>query len=367
LTGLLNHRTLLDHVDAMIATGQAFALLLIDVDDFKLFNDTHGHLVGDAVLAQIAGTLRDLCRDGDAAGRYGGDEFALLLRGLSEEDAAKVKRRLDRAVRARPYSLADGTLIPLSVSTGIACFPVHGGTRQELLAIADADMYAAKRARGGRRSLAREVRMSALSSVIELEAADLLGDSPLGVLEGLVAAVDAKDRYTREHSDDVTRLALLLAAALDLRDDQRRVLALAGALHDVGKIAVPDRVLRKPGKLTSAEYELVRRHVAYGVALIRGVLEDDAVVEAVAHHHERWDGCGYPAGLPGTETPLLGRIMQVADAVSAMMLDRPYRRGLAWEQVVTELQAHAGTQFDPSLVEVFIAAAGPAQCGAESA
>jgi diguanylate cyclase (GGDEF)-like protein/putative nucleotidyltransferase with HDIG domain len=337
------------------------------VDDFKLFNDTHGHLVGDAVLTQVSGTLRELCRDGDTAGRYGGDEFALLLHGLSAEDAGKVKRRLDRAVRSRPYTLADGTLVPLSVSTGIACFPADGHNRQELLAVADADMYAAKHAKGGRRSFAREVLVSPLGSVVDLGAADLLGDSPLGVLEGLVTAVDAKDRYTREHSDDVTRLALLLADALELGKDGRRVLALAGSLHDVGKIAVPDRILRKPGRLTPEEYDMVKRHVTYGVALIRGVLDEDAVVEAVAHHHERWDGRGYPAGLTGRETPLLGRIMQLADAVSAMMLDRPYRRGLPWGRVVAELRANAGTQFDPSLVDMFIAAAAPARYGAESA
>jgi putative nucleotidyltransferase with HDIG domain len=184
----------------------------------------------------------------------------------------------------------------------------------------------------------------------------VLGTSPFGVLEGLVLAVDAKDRYTRLHSDDVTALALLLANALHLGADERRVLTTAGSLHDVGKIAVPDRILRKPGRLTDEEYAAIQRHVTYGVALIRGVLDDDAVVQAVAYHHERWDGRGYPYGLPGPQTPLAGRIMQVADAVSAMLLDRPYRRGMAWSEVVGELRAGAGTQFDPDLIEPFIAA-----------
>jgi HD-GYP domain-containing protein (c-di-GMP phosphodiesterase class II) len=141
--------------------------------------------------------------------------------------------------------------------------------------------------------------------------------------------------------------------------EERRVLALAGPLHDVGKIALPDRILRKPGPLTAEEYRALQRHVTYGVAIVRGVLDDDAVVEAIAYHHERWDGRGYPSGVAGPDTPLVGRIMQVADAVSAMLLDRPYRQGLPWERVIAELRAGAGSQFDPALVEPFIAATTP--------
>lgn len=343
LTGLLNHRALLEQIDAAVASGQRCTLLLVDVDNFKLFNDTYGHPVGDAVLMQVATTLREVCREGDVAGRYGGDELALLLHGASSNEAAAVMRRLDGTVRAQPYVSDDGVVIPLSVSVGMACYPLNGQSRPELVAMADASMYAAKR--GSRRP--RPVRL----------AADLLGDSPFGVLEGLVSAVDAKDRYTREHSEDVTRLALLLAEAMGLGAAERRVLAIAGPLHDVGKIAVPDRILRKPGRLSVEEYAAIKQHVKYGVAIIQGVLEDAAIVDAVAYHHERWDGRGYPYGVHGAETPVAGRIMQVADAVSAMLLDRPYRQGLQWAQVVAELRAQAGSQFDPTLVEPFIAAA----------
>jgi putative nucleotidyltransferase with HDIG domain len=241
--------------------------------------------------------------------------------------------------------------IPLSISIGIACYREDGRTCQELVAVADAHMYSAKQ--GETEGAVGESTLHALDGLVRVRrgAADLLGDSPFGVLEGLVDAVDAKDRYTREHSEDVTRLALLLAAELHLDDELRRRLVLAGALHDVGKIAVPDRILRKPGRLTPEEYEAVKRHVTYGVALIRGVLEDSGVVEAVAYHHERWDGTGYPTGLPGNDTPLLGRIMQLADAASAMHLDRPYRRGLPRSSVVAQLRSGAGTRFDPFLVE----------------
>jgi diguanylate cyclase (GGDEF)-like protein/putative nucleotidyltransferase with HDIG domain len=354
LTGLLNHRTLLQHLDARLLLPAPFALLLIDVDDFKLFNDTHGHLVGDAVLMQVAEILHDVCRENDRAARYGGDEFAVVLLGAGRVEAEAVARRLRYAVGSRPFMSGENQSIPLSISIGIACYREDGRTCQELVAVADAHMYAAKE--GESDGTVGESTLHSLDGLVRVRrgAADLLGDSPFGVLEGLVDAVDAKDRYTREHSDDVTRLALLLAAEIELDDELRRRLVLAGALHDVGKIAVPDRILRKPGRLTSEEYEAVKRHVTYGVALIRGVLEDSGVVEAVAYHHERWDGAGYPTGLPGTDTPLLGRIMQLADAASAMHLDRPYRRGLPRSSVVAQLRAGAGTQFDPALVEPFV-------------
>ncbi len=184
----------------------------------------------------------------------------------------------------------------------------------------------------------------------------LLEDRHLGVLDGFVTAINAKDRYTREHSEDVMRWALLLAEMTGVCLEQRRVLALAGLLHDVGKVAIPDHILCKPGKLTRDEHEIMKHHVSFGVSIIRGVLHDAGVIEAVAHHHERWDGQGYPYGLVGTQSSLLGRIMQVADAASAMRLNRPYRQGLAWSRVIAELRAGMGTQFDPALVEPFISA-----------
>jgi diguanylate cyclase (GGDEF)-like protein/putative nucleotidyltransferase with HDIG domain len=352
LTGLLNHRTLLEQLDARLALAEPFALLLIDVNDFKLFNDTHGHLVGDAVLIQVASLLHEVCREHDRAARYGGDEFAVVLQGVSHEEAGAVARRLESAIRSHPHVTDDGDTIPLSASIGVACYPIDGRTCQELVAVADAQMYAAKHSEllGGETGRSTPDRVT----LTHRGAADLLGDSPFGVLEGLVDAVNAKDRYTREHSDDVVRLALGLAVALDLDAEQRRVLALAAALHDVGKIAVPGRILRKPGRLSDEEYEAVKRHVTYGVALIRGVMENEQLVEAVAYHHERWDGGGYPTGLRGGHTPLLARVMQLADAASAMRLDRPYRRGLSSREVVAELRAGAGTQFDPALVEPFV-------------
>lgn len=348
VTELANHRAIVQALDAALAGaagtwGSDVAFLLLDIDNFKLFNDTYGHPTGDAVLRRVADHLRSCSREGDVVGRYGGDEFALVLAGVDRRAAERIAARLVRAISNTPHVESDGTLIPLTASIGVAVAPEDGATRQALVAVADARMYAAKH---GAQS----------DPLLTRTAADLLGESTFGVLEGLVSAVDAKDRYTREHSLDVTRYALLLAGALGLDESARRTLSVAGPLHDVGKIAVPDRILRKPGGLTAEEHTMIKAHVTYGVAIVRGVLDDPDVLAAIAEHHERYDGCGYPRGLRGEETSLVGRIMQIADAVSAMALDRPYRLGLPPECIISELRRGAGGQFDPALVEPFIAA-----------
>ena len=171
--------------------------------------------------------------------------------------------------------------------------------------------------------------------------------------------VDNRDRYTGEHSEQVASYACALGAELGLSCDTLDTLRLAGLLHDVGKIGVPDRVLRKPSRLTDEEVEIVRRHVELSEALLTVISQDRDLRDAVRHHHERWDGRGYPRSLAGVDVPLLGRIMIVADAVSAMGMDRPYRKGLPWEHIAQELTRGAGSQFDPALVPAALRALQP--------
>jgi putative nucleotidyltransferase with HDIG domain len=215
--------------------------------------------------------------------------------------------------------------------------------RRELLGAADAAMYAAKTSGGGRVSERGPET-------------DQLGPSAYGALKGLVRAVDQKDRYTKAHSDQVASLAVALGRELGLPEPQLEALDMAGRLHDVGKIAVPDGILRKPGRLTDAERFAVEQHALFSVQMIQGVPHQDVVTAAVAHHHERWDGEGYPYGKRGEEIPLAGRILALADAFSAMTTDRPYRKGEAPAAAIAKIRTGAGTQFDPALIEPFVRA-----------
>jgi HD-GYP domain-containing protein (c-di-GMP phosphodiesterase class II) len=242
--------------------------------------------------------------------------------------------------------VADGMDLPIRCSVGAATFPHDGQSRQDLIGRADAAMYAAKDLGGG-----------AIGAVGQ--STRTLEPTAFGALSGLVRAVDRKDRYTKDHSDKVRDYAVACGRRLGLPPSKIAALDIAGQLHDVGKIAVPDLILRKPGQLDPEEEATMRQHVIFGELMIKGVPHLDDVLAGVAHHHERWDGGGYPYGKSGSEIPLLGRILALADAYAAMTHDRPYRKGRSPQQAIDELRAGAGMQFDPDLVEPFIAAVAP--------
>jgi diguanylate cyclase (GGDEF)-like protein len=346
LTGLLNHRALQQQLDRLLRlahrTAKPLSLLMIDVAGFRRFNETHGHVAGDELLRLVARLLERTSRAGDLIARFGGDEFVLVLPGTVAPDAEAVGRRILSQAGELAVS-AGGEQLPVALSIGIASFPADGRTRSELLDVARAATDAAREAGPGQVQRGRGVPAVGQDAL-----------SALAVLDGLVSAIDRKDRYTRQHSDVVTVAAVRLASALQLSPATHDVLQIAGPVHDVGKIAVPDAILMKPGPLTADERVLMQQHVEYGLMLIRDVPYLPDVIDAVLHHHERWDGTGYPRGRSGDEIPLVGRIMAIADAYSAMIVDRPYRKRRQQAEAFEELRAGAGTQFDPDLVEPFI-------------
>jgi diguanylate cyclase (GGDEF)-like protein/putative nucleotidyltransferase with HDIG domain len=352
VTGLLNHRAIHQRLDVQVerALSQTIPLTIImmDLNNFKLFNDTYGHPVGDQVLKRVAEVLRAECRKTDLLGRYGGDEFLIVLPETEDTDALEMAQRLSGRMAREGFRRAEDRerTIPVTLSFGIAAYPKDSTNRHELLTIADSNLYNAKSSDTG------------ISGSTESQRTNrrLRTEGSFDVLDAMVTAVDNKDRYTRRHSEDVTEYALWIAEEMGLSQDTMRLIRIGGLLHDVGKIGVPEDILRKPGRLTAEEYEVMKRHPQLGALIVAGVPGMEDIVDIVRSHHERWDGHGYPDELYREDIPLLGRLLAVADAFSAMTTARPYRKGLDWDSALDEIQANIGTQFDPDMARTFMRA-----------
>jgi len=349
LTGLLNHRAfhlrLEEEADRAQRAGQPLSVAVMDLDNFKFFNDAYGHVVGDEVLRQVSQALAHVCRSYDTLARFGGDEFAMLMPDTCASQAAALARRLQESLGRIGYRPPGyDTAIPLGLSVGVATFPDDAPTRLETLSLADARLLRAKTG-AGEDKMAATLRASLGSSL-----------SGFSMLNALVAAVDNKDRYTRRHSEDVMTLCVQMAREMGLDTDSRHTLTVAALLHDVGKIGVPDRILRKPGALSEEEFGAVQQHPQMGATIVGAVAGLEHTLDCVRHHHERWDGRGYPGGLAGNAIPLPARIMAVADAYSAMTMDRPYREAKAEAEALAILQAGAGTQWDSVCVQAMVRA-----------
>ena len=354
LTGLWNHRgfqrRLEAEADRAHRSDERLVLAMIDVDNFKFFNDVYGHPVGDQILRQVASALRSSCRSYDTLARFGGDEFALLATVSASEDVASLQERLRGALSDLGYT-PDGydTEIPIGASCGMAVFIEEAATRLELVDLADQRLRAAKAGEGTKAALVESFRAKFAHS-----------RSGFPMLSALVNAVDVKDRYTCRHSEDVMVYSLQISQALGLDEAAQRAITVAALLHDVGKIGVPDDILRKPGRLTTAEFEAIQQHPDMGANIVGAVPGFEEALDAIRHHHERWDGKGYPFGLRGQETPLTARLMAVADAYSAMTTDRPYRKGMPPQKAKQILEEGAGTQWDPECVRAFLSSPAPA-------
>ncbi len=346
VTGILNHRAIHERLDRELKRarrgGHQLSIVMMDLDDFKLFNDTYGHPIGDKILKDVARFLVENGRETDIVGRYGGDEFVAVLPETGTEGAVEFAERLRSTLLEHPY-VADGSFVPIRSSFGIATYPENGRQIQELVDFADANLYESKQ-HGGNTITAGEAT----------ERDELTNFGAFGVLDALVTAVDHKDHYTRKHSEDATDYALMIAQAMGFSEEAKRTLRMAGLLHDVGKIGVPDRILRKPGRLDDEEFAVVKQHAILGEMIIQEIPNLPDVMGAIGTHHERVDGKGYPRGLKGDEIPLLGRILAVVDAYSAMTTDRPYRKAMSHAEARAELLRVAGTQLDPELVRVFL-------------
>jgi len=348
VTNLFNHRVLQRSLEAEAARAQrettTLGIVMLDIKNFKYFNDVYGHLAGDEVLRLVSDKLRAVTGSCDTLARYGGAEFALLLPRVGHVTAGELETRLHADLGDLSYHINDGeATIPISFSLGAALFPEASTNCHEVLRQADERLLWSKT--GGGEEAARWMRMDAGNHI-----------QGFSMLDALVTAVDDKDRYTRKHSEDVMDYSLMVAREMGMDENEQYAVAVAALLHDVGKIGVPDAILRKPGKLTVDEFEAVKQHPMMGAVMVGAVPGLENILDAVRHHHEWWDGGGYPFGLRGEETPLMARLMAVADAFSAMTTDRPYRKDMESQKALAILAAGAGTQWDPQCVTAFLSA-----------
>jgi diguanylate cyclase (GGDEF)-like protein len=348
LTGLLNHGTAVELLGGLLEQarapgGGAVALALVDVDNFRLLNETHGHAAGDKALIQISEVLETELTEANILSRYGPDEFLVISPPETLHDLGPALERMRHRLADLSLQFGASERLPVTVSAGICHYPDNGDSASELLSIATVTLGQAKESGGD------QIRV-ADAAVEELKAAER---STFGVLQGLVIAIDTKDRYTKRHSEDVARYAGFLAERIGLDVEMGRILHIAGLLHDVGKIGVPEYILRKPGPLDADEYGIMKQHVALGDMIVRDLPHLPIVRAGIRHHHERWDGEGYLEGLSGEQIPFIARVLAVADAFSAMTTTRPYRKALSVTEALSRLRSAAGTQLDPRLAEAF--------------
>ncbi|HET7771784.1 MAG TPA: diguanylate cyclase [Chloroflexota bacterium] len=357
LTGLLNHATFQQRLEAELERAarshQQLALLEIDLDGFKMVNDTYGHPTGDKLLQLLADrAVLNSIRPYDVACRPGGDEFAVILPHTSAANAVIIAERIRDAVAQTDTSVIGVPKGTVAASVGVAHFPSDAINREDLVETADNALYFAKYL--GRNRVERGSSAVANFERDPRKLHELLVHANQSTVEALAAAIDARDQYTAGHSRRVAEYALELAKALGHGERFLYDLRLACLFHDVGKIAVPDAVLRKSGKLSEDEFSLMRSHPVTGAEILEKVPSLRRAVPAIRHHHERWDGTGYPAGLKGEEIPEMARIISIADAYDAMTSDRVYRAALLPEDVARIFRGGSGVQWDARLVERWI-------------
>jgi diguanylate cyclase (GGDEF)-like protein len=349
-TSTFNQRYLTERLPReLVDAGNAHrpvSAIAFDVVDFRNIERMAGAEEGARVLSELAQTLRAESPAGSTVYRLGSDEFVVIAPELGQADAVSLAHRVNAHVAS---TLAvDGA--PITLSAGVAVFPEHGGEADALVSHALASQQLARSAERADVVVFDAEVVDAVDPLVSLERARK--QSHRAKLRALAAAVDARDADTQFHSEVVNEIVSAFALVLELSDETTRVLETAALVHDVGKIGVPDETLLKPGQLSATERALVQEHPVLGERLLRPA-DMPEILLAVRHHHERWDGTGYPDGLVGEQIPFEARVLAICDAFDAMTNTRRYRPALTTAQALAEIERCSGAQFDPTLGMAF--------------
>ncbi|MEB3222554.1 MAG: diguanylate cyclase [Candidatus Sericytochromatia bacterium] len=357
LTGLATHdffqQRLAEELAASDRHGLPLSFMIFDLDHFKSINDTYGHQAGDLVLKGAAAMLKDSVRKYDLVARYGGEEFAVILPNADEDSAFSLAERLRKTLEGMSFAVTESRAIRVTASIGVASRTERDAVPKDLIKRADVALYAAKNGGRNRVVMATGPTVEAVNAI----GAPRQGSHELfySLARAFASAIEARIPNMLGHSETVGDLARRMGAALGLPPDKQEALQIAGLLHDVGMMAVPERVIFKTENLDQADWNLMREHPARGVGLLAKFSTFSGLLEAVLYHHERWDGTGYPEGLKGASIPMGARILAVCDAYDAMVRgDYTFGIGKAIPDALQELERCSGTQFDPELVNLFL-------------
>ncbi len=383
LTNLYSHRRfqelLTDELNTAKENDSALSVLIFDINEISQINKEFGHSKGDEVIKLVAEKISQNLRKQDIAGRYGGDEIGVILPGMDTNEAKYLAEYITYVISC---TFIDD-VGPVKVSVGLATYPTDATDREKLLILTEQGVFVS-RSKGYKNGTSTivsvqdydfwdDASLNSFASVIAKRHSQIginfeeslldkfkhdntmTKNHIIEIVTSLAGAIDAKDEYTKDHSASVSRYAVALAKAINLPTQEIERIRLGALLHDIGKIGIPENILRKPAQLTEEEWAILRQHPAIGadkILMPNPALHD--LIPIVKYHHERWDGKGYPEGLKGEEIPLAARIVSIADSYHALISDRPYRKGLSIDKACQILEDEADKQWDKELVRQFV-------------